>query len=171
MVLPLISGASTQFSTSYQSLGVEASFIPSAPLQREAAPCPSLMQLALQDGLHTAPARVSHRSSKSAGLFPLGPHSTASSAQESPTDRAISLGLRRTRKAANNWDGHRSEQGTSRGDSQASTHTQSWAAVLFHTWCPSLHHGAGQEPGVQLLTVICCRCVIVRVVLHILIHL
>ena len=171
MALLLISGASTQFSTSYQSLGVEASFIPSAPLQREAAPCPSLMQLAFLGGPHTAPATVSHRFSKSAGLLPQGPHSAASSAQESATDRAISLGPRRTRKAANNWDGHRSERGTSRGDSQAPPHTQSWVAVLFHTWCPSLHHGAGQEPGVQLLTVMCCRCVIVRVVLHILIHL
>lgn len=37
-------------------------------------------------------------------------------------------------------------------------------------WCPSLHHGAGQEPGVQLLTAICCRCV-TSGGLHVLTHL
>ena len=73
MALPLISGASSQFSTSYQSLGVEASFILSAPLQGEAAPCPSLMQLVFLGGPHTAPATVCHRSSKSAGPPPPGP--------------------------------------------------------------------------------------------------
>ena len=87
-------------------------------------------------------------------------------------DQAVSPGPRRTRKAANNWDGHRSERGAGRGDSQAPPPPRiQLGAASFHTWCPSLHHGAGQEPGVQLLTVMCCRCVIVRVVLHILIHL
>ena len=54
--------------------------------------------------------------------------------------------------------------GLSRGPTgvTAKSPQQGWAAVSSHTWCPSLHHGAGQEPGVQLLTVICCRCVIVR---------
>lgn len=94
--------------------------------------------------------------------------SSGSLPHPSPT-RSVSLGAERTRKAGNGGDGHRSEWRAGRGESQGIA--QGWAAVSFHTWCPSLHHGAGQDLQVQLLNVMYHRCIIVRMVLHILVNL
>ena len=85
--------------------------------------------------------------------------SSGSLPRPSPTG-FVCLRVGRIKKTGNGGDGHRSEQGAKGVTAKAPQ--QGWVAVSSHTWCPSLRHSAGQEPGVQLLTAICCRCVTVR---------
>ena len=66
----------------------------------------------------------------------------------------------RAKKTGNSGHAHRSEEGPAEVTAETSS-CRAGLHVSFHTWYPSWHYSAGQEPCMQLLNVMRCRCVIV----------